>query len=77
MHLGGVGLPMTGPVRYTMTAEGAVELISALGPRVAVPMHYEGWSHFLQPEPAAHKVLGASAVSDRINWLTRGVTAQV
>lgn len=77
VHVGGVRFPMTGPVRYTMTAEGAVELIGALGPRVAVPVHYEGWSHFDEPVTQARRVLDTSAVGDRIRWLTIGVTAEV
>ena len=46
LHLGEVQFPITGPVRYSMTARDAVELCRALRPRVAIPVHYEGWSHF-------------------------------
>jgi L-ascorbate metabolism protein UlaG (beta-lactamase superfamily) len=46
LHLGDVRFPITGPVHYTMTAEEAVELCRELRPRTAVPVHYEGWSHF-------------------------------
>ena len=46
VHLGGVRFPVTGPVRYTMTADEGIELCRAVRPRVAVPVHYEGWSHF-------------------------------
>ena len=46
VHVGGVRFPITGPVRYTMTGRQAVELIGLVRPRVAVPVHYEGWSHF-------------------------------
>ena len=43
VHLGGVRFPVTGPLRYTMTAEQAVELLGELRPRTAIPVHYEGW----------------------------------
>ena len=46
LHLGGVRFPVTGPARYTMTGRDAVELCGLLRPRVAIPIHYEGWSHF-------------------------------
>ena len=46
IHLGGVQFPVTGPLRYTMTAQDAVELLGLLQPRVAIPLHYEGWKHF-------------------------------
>ncbi|OAN42571.1 MBL fold metallo-hydrolase [Mycolicibacterium iranicum] len=77
VHLGGVRFPLTGPVRFTMTASGAVDVISALRPRVAVPVHCEGWSHFREPEVEARRVLDASAVRDTVRWLTRGVSEEV
>ncbi|TQJ85324.1 beta-lactamase family protein [Streptomyces sp. SLBN-31] len=46
VHLGGVRFPITGPLHYTMTAERAVELCSLIEPRLVIPIHYEGWSHF-------------------------------
>ncbi len=46
LHLGGVRFPVTGPLRYTMTAEDGLELSRAIRPRVTIPVHYEGWSHF-------------------------------
>ena len=46
LHLGEVRFPITGPVRYSMTARDAVELCRTLRPRLAIPVHYEGWSHF-------------------------------
>ncbi len=46
LHLGGVQFGITGPLRYTMTARDGVELCGLVRPRVVVPVHYEGWSHF-------------------------------
>jgi L-ascorbate metabolism protein UlaG (beta-lactamase superfamily) len=46
LHMGDVQFPITGPIRYSMTAREAIELCHALRPRVAIPVHYEGWSHF-------------------------------
>jgi L-ascorbate metabolism protein UlaG (beta-lactamase superfamily) len=46
IHLGGVRFPVTGPVRYSMTASDAVTLIGLVAPRIAIPVHYEGWAHF-------------------------------
>ena len=48
LHLGGVRFPVTGPLRYTMTARDAVELCELVRPRTAIPIHYEGWKHFRQ-----------------------------
>jgi L-ascorbate metabolism protein UlaG (beta-lactamase superfamily) len=52
LHLGGVRFSVTGPLRYTMTAEDAVELCRLMAPRVIVPIHYEGWSHFRERRAA-------------------------
>jgi L-ascorbate metabolism protein UlaG (beta-lactamase superfamily) len=48
VHLGGVQFPVTGPVRYTMTARDAIELCTQIGPDTVIPIHYEGWKHFKQ-----------------------------
>jgi L-ascorbate metabolism protein UlaG (beta-lactamase superfamily) len=62
IHLGDVRFRVTGPVSYSMTAHDAVELCALLQPRVAVPVHYEGWSHFHEgPESVARAVADAPA----------------
>jgi L-ascorbate metabolism protein UlaG (beta-lactamase superfamily) len=63
VHLGGVRFPVTGPVRYTMTARQAVELCGLVRPRTAVPIHYEGWSHFQQDRATIEREL-ANAPAD-------------
>ena len=75
VHLGGVRFPVTGPLRYTMTAEQAVELLGELRPRTAIPVHYEGWHHFRQQREAIEPVFAAAPapVRDAIRWLPIGV----
>jgi L-ascorbate metabolism protein UlaG (beta-lactamase superfamily) len=51
LHLGCVRFPVTGPVRYSMTAREAVELCGLVRPRTAIPVHYEGWSHSAKTDP--------------------------
>jgi L-ascorbate metabolism protein UlaG (beta-lactamase superfamily) len=63
VHLGGVRFPVTGPVRYTMTAREAVELCGLVRPRTAIPIHYEGWSHFQQDRGTIEREL-AEAPAD-------------
>ena len=60
LHLGGVQFPVTGPVRYTMTARDAVELCGLLHPHVTIPVHYEGWSHFRQGGEAIDAAFAAA-----------------
>jgi L-ascorbate metabolism protein UlaG (beta-lactamase superfamily) len=74
VHLGGVRFPVTGPLRFTMTGREAAELIGIVRPRVAVPVHYEGWAHFRQGRAAAERDL-ADAPEDvrrRVRWIPLG-----
>jgi L-ascorbate metabolism protein UlaG (beta-lactamase superfamily) len=77
VHLGGVRFGMTGPLRFTMTGGQGAQLIAALAPRVAVPVHYEGWAHFREPETRLRRALDAPGVRDRIRWLPTGDAVDV
>ncbi len=59
LHLGAVRFPVTGPVRYSMTAADAVELCRRIRPRTAIPVHYEGWSHFSQGADGIERAIAA------------------
>jgi L-ascorbate metabolism protein UlaG (beta-lactamase superfamily) len=79
LHLGGVRFPISGPVRYTMTAKEAIELCGILQPRTVIPIHYEGWSHFREGREAIERQL-ASAPEDlqrRIRWLPIGAATKL
>jgi L-ascorbate metabolism protein UlaG (beta-lactamase superfamily) len=79
LHLGGVRFPVSGPIRYTMTARDAVELCRLMRPRTAIPIHYEGWKHFRQGRDAIEREF-ASAPEDirrRIRWIPIGVGVEV
>ncbi|MEV6109710.1 MBL fold metallo-hydrolase [Streptomyces sp. NPDC051940] len=74
LHLGGVRFPVTGPLRYTMTARRAVELCGLLRPRTVVPVHYEGWSHFREGRRAVEARLAQApaAVRGSVRWAEPG-----
>jgi L-ascorbate metabolism protein UlaG (beta-lactamase superfamily) len=79
LHLGGVRFPVTGPLRYTMTAADAVELLRLVQPRTAIPIHYEGWKHFRQGR-AAIETEFARAPEDirrRVRWVPIGQPVEV
>jgi L-ascorbate metabolism protein UlaG (beta-lactamase superfamily) len=71
LHLGGVRFPVTGPLRYTMTAREAVELCRLIRPRTVIPIHYEGWSHFRQGRDAIEREL-ERAPDVEFRWLPIG-----
>src|SRR4051812_10751368 len=74
MHLGGVRFPITGPLRYTMTAQDVVELAAALRPRTVIPVHYEGWAHFKQGRAAIEREFtrAPEAFQRSVRWLELG-----
>jgi len=74
LHLGGVRFPVTGPLRYTMTAGEAVELCGLARPHTAIPIHYEGWKHFREGRDAAEGAFAAAPaeVRDSVRWLPIG-----
>ncbi|MFK3979625.1 MBL fold metallo-hydrolase [Micromonospora sp. NPDC050397] len=75
LHLGGVRFPVTGPLRYTMTARQAVELCRLLRPRTVVPVHYEGWKHFKQGRDVVEREFARAPeeVAAGLRWLPIGV----
>jgi L-ascorbate metabolism protein UlaG (beta-lactamase superfamily) len=70
---------VTGPVRYTLTAEDAVELCRLIRPRTAIPIHYEGWKHFKQGREAIEREFARAPedVRSRIRWLSLGVEVEI
>ena len=74
VHVGGVQFPITGPLRYTMTGKDAVELVDLVRPRVAVPVHYEGWAHFKDGRQGIDRALASSpdGTRSRVRQLALG-----
>ncbi|MGA5309380.1 MBL fold metallo-hydrolase [Micromonospora taraxaci] len=74
LHLGGVWFPLTGPLRYSMTARRAVQLCAAVRPHTTIPVHYEGWQHFQEPREVIERAFTAAAppVRDSVRWLPPG-----
>ena len=74
VHLGGVRFPVTGPVRYSMTARDAVELLGLVRPRTAIPIHYEGWAHFQESRDEIEREFARAPEEVRrvIRWVPIG-----
>jgi L-ascorbate metabolism protein UlaG (beta-lactamase superfamily) len=69
-----VRFPISGPVRYTMTAKKAVELCQLIRPHIIIPIHYEGWKHFREGRKAIERELADAPeeVRRRVRWLPIG-----
>ena len=74
VHLGAVRFPVTGPIRYTMTARDAVELAALIRPRTLIPVHYEGWKHFTEGQAAIEREFATVPDGFRasVRWLPIG-----
>ena len=79
LHLGEVKFPVTGPIRYSMTAEEGVELCGLLSPGTAIPVHYEGWSHFQEGRAEVERAIAAASrdIRRRFRILDLGVPAEI
>jgi L-ascorbate metabolism protein UlaG (beta-lactamase superfamily) len=79
VHLGGVRFPVSGPLRYTMTAGDAVDLCGELEPHTILPIHYEGWKHFRQGRDEAKLAFDAAppAIREHVRWLELGVATEI
>lgn len=75
LNAGGVRFGITGPLRYTMTGRDAVRLIGELQPRVVIPAHFSGWSHFRDGELGMREAVEAAPahIKERMCWLPEGV----
>lgn len=72
VHLGGVRFPITGPLRYTMTADDAVELLATIRAPAVIPVHYEGWAHFQQDRASIERAFTRADLGGRVRWATPG-----
>jgi L-ascorbate metabolism protein UlaG (beta-lactamase superfamily) len=74
-----VRFPVTGPLRYAMTARDAVELCGLLRPRIAIPIHYEGWKHFRQGRDAIERDFARppEGIRRRLRWLPIGKPTEI
>jgi L-ascorbate metabolism protein UlaG (beta-lactamase superfamily) len=79
LHVGGVRFGVTGPARYTMTGRDAVELAGLIKPRVAIPIHYEGWKHFVDGRAGVERAVADAPadVRERFRWLPIGERVEI
>jgi len=77
LHIGAARFPVMGPLRFTLNAKEAVQIVHALKPRMMIPIHYEGWKHFKETGADAGKVFEASDIKEKIHWLKLGSPVEI
>lgn len=79
IHCGGVTFPKApifGSLVFTFDAAHAVEALHLLEPRVIVPVHRNGWSHF-EPESGLRGAIEAAGLAKRTRYLELGESTTV
>ncbi len=77
LHLGGSRFAISGRVRYTMIARDVPPLVRALGARIVLPVHYEGWRHFRESPERAEQLLRRTRLDAELVWIKPGETVTV
>lgn len=75
IHCGGVNfpkLPVLGRSRFTFDAQQVVEVCRLLDPRVVIPVHRNGWSHFRESEDQLRATLTEAGLAERCRFLGLG-----
>jgi L-ascorbate metabolism protein UlaG (beta-lactamase superfamily) len=76
-RFGAARFPIMGPIRFTLNAKEAVQIVHALKPHTVIPIHYEGWKHFKETGADASRVFEASDIKEKIHWLPLGKPTDV
>ncbi len=75
LFAGAVQLPHRFDGAYlTLSGDRAAEAAKLLGVRAALPVHFEGWTHFTQGSRELRAAFAGNSVSDRLVLAERGET---
>ncbi len=70
LHLGAARFPSVPWLRFSMDVTDALTAVRTLSPRLVVPIHFEGWSHFTEGRSAIDAGFAHAGVPTR--WLVPG-----
>jgi hypothetical protein len=75
LFAGAVQLPHRFDGAYlTLSSDRAAEATKLLGVRAALPVHFEGWTHFTQGARDLRAAFAGNSMSDRLVLAERGET---
>jgi L-ascorbate metabolism protein UlaG (beta-lactamase superfamily) len=61
----------------TLSSDRAAQAALALGAPVAIPLHFEGWTHFTQGADALRAAFHGNGIADRLRLLEPGETVEL
>ena len=78
-NLGKATVPKSGggTLQITMDGEQAVRLLRDVDADVVIPMHFEGWNHFVEGGDDLRKVFGDAGVGEKFRFLESGLRTKV
>jgi L-ascorbate metabolism protein UlaG (beta-lactamase superfamily) len=71
-HLGAARFPITGPIKFSLTAQAALKVDAWLKPGLIIPIHYDGWQHFSETPTDVQLAFDRAGRSSKLQWLKRG-----
>jgi L-ascorbate metabolism protein UlaG (beta-lactamase superfamily) len=77
LHLGQAKLSIAGPFRLTMDGAQGARVGKLLAAHTIVPIHYDGWTHFSEPQAHAAAAFEAAGLADRVRWLPKGTAVDL
>lgn len=72
LFMGAACVPEVGPDHLTFTAEEGVQFARSFSNARIVPVHYEGWAHFVESRAEIDRAFNAAGLSYRLVWLEPG-----
>lgn len=77
LHLGAARFKAMPFLRYSMSAADAVRAVRHLGLRSIYPVHFEGWTHFVEGRHQVADTFARLGVPASVHWLERGERTSV
>jgi L-ascorbate metabolism protein UlaG (beta-lactamase superfamily) len=72
LHFGAAHFDALGPVYLTLTANEGVQLARMLGESTIIPIHYEGWTHFVEGHAEIERAFADAGLEKRLRFLPFG-----
>lgn len=72
LHLGAARVEGRGPAHLTFTAAEAVQLSKMLGEPTVIPIHYEGWAHFVEGRAEIERTFADAGLTRQLYLLPLG-----
>ena len=77
LHVGAANVGRFGDQPLTLDAARALAVARLMPDAVVVPVHADGWAHFLEPVDAVARAFDEGGVGDRLRVLEPGTETEI